>query len=143
VGYVAEQGGMQQHFDKTLWMGINERTLHKILEPSIGHQQTPALHPASAAQLVTGIAVPLPQYSDLTRDAQFPPLLIQADGKGHDSSAGNEANKALHAFFLLVKSGADAAALRAFCVEVVNERFTKMLRSLSQWSQANRSVRTV
>ncbi|KAJ5375590.1 Acyl transferase/acyl hydrolase/lysophospholipase [Penicillium concentricum] len=128
VGYVAEQGGMQQHFDKTLWTGINERTLHEILELSIWQQQTPALNPASAAQLVTGIAVPLPQDADLTRDARFSPLLIQTDGETRDSGAGNDANKALQAFFLLLKSGADAAALRATCVEAVNERFTKMLR---------------
>jgi acyl carrier protein len=139
VGYVAEQGGMQQHFDKTLWTGINERTLHEILELSIWQQQTPALNPASAAQLVTGIAVPLPQDADLTRDARFSPLLIQGDGEARDSGAGNDANKALQAFFLLLKSGADAAALRATCVEVVNERFTKMLR-LSEPMEPGKSL---
>jgi hypothetical protein len=44
VGYVAEQGGMQAHFDDKQWIGINERVLHKILGLSI-LQQTDATTP--------------------------------------------------------------------------------------------------
>ncbi|KAJ6028403.1 Acyl transferase/acyl hydrolase/lysophospholipase [Penicillium herquei] len=128
VGYVAEQGGMQQHFDDTLWTGINEHTLHEILELSIWQQQGSAIHAASAAQLVTGIRVPLPQDTELSRDARFSPLFIQTSGEGNENSTAGDTNKALQAFFLLLKSGSDPAALRSACLDIVNERFTKMLR---------------
>ena len=41
VGYVAEQGGMQQHFDKKQWTGISESVLRKILGCSILQQIDP------------------------------------------------------------------------------------------------------
>ena len=59
VGYVAEQGGMQKHFDDRQWIGINEYVLHKILSLSI-LQQTAPINAASASQLITGIPVPQP-----------------------------------------------------------------------------------
>lgn len=126
VGYVAEQGGMLEHFDKGLWTGINEKTLRKVLEYSIW-QQTSPINLESSAQLITGIAVPIPDDADIGKDARFASLFSSGDSNGGDKS-GNDTNKDIQAFFLLLKSGADAAALLDSCVNVVNTRFTKMLR---------------
>ena len=49
VGYVAEQGGMQNHFDDRQWIGINEYVLHKILGLSILQQTAPTINAASAS----------------------------------------------------------------------------------------------
>ncbi|KAL4867992.1 hypothetical protein BDV12DRAFT_209443 [Aspergillus spectabilis] len=129
VGYVAEQGGMDQHFDTGLWTGINEKTLRDILEYSIWQQQPQALNASSAPQLITGIAVPLPEDADIVRDARFASLLLgNNQGAAGTQAGGQDGNKDIQAFFLLLKSGADATALLNACVEVVNKRFTKMLR---------------
>ncbi|KAK8144631.1 hypothetical protein G3M48_005561 [Beauveria asiatica] len=126
VGYVAEQGGMLQHFDTGLWTGINEKTLHSILQYSIWQQSAQPISKSTSEQLITGIAVPLPEDADIGRDARFSGLFITNDSSRE--SSGNEADKDLQAFFLSLKSGADAATLLAPCVELVNKRFTKMLR---------------
>ena len=126
VGYVAEQGGMDQHFDTGLWTGINEKTLRRVLEYSIWQQDAQPINKYSSAQLITGIAVPLPDDADIGRDARFSGLFISSDSNGN--SSGNDADKDIQAFFLLLKSGTDAATLLSSCVEIVNKRFTKMLR---------------
>lgn len=128
VGYVAEQGGMLQHFDKGLWTGINEKTLRQILEYSIWQQQPQPIDKTTSPQLITGIAVPLPDDADIGRDARFAGLFISSDSSSGDRTSGNDANKDIQAFFLLLKSGAEATTLLESCVDVVNNRFTKMLR---------------
>lgn len=128
VGYVAEQGGMAQHFDTGLWTGINEKTLREILEYSIWQQLPEPLNKASSAQLITGIAVPLPSDAALVKDGRFSSLLRSSGSDGANGGSGNDADKDLKALFLLVNSGGDAAATLAACVDVVNTRFTKMLR---------------
>ena len=135
VGYVAEQGGMQKHFDKKQWTGINESVLRKILSYSIfqqQHQQTAGsptpINASSSAQLITGIPVPQPADSDLRRDARFAGLFISSDDAGSGAKSGADGSKDIQAFFLLQRSGADAAAVLAAAVELVNKQFTKTLR---------------
>lgn len=128
VGYVAEQGGMLQHFDTGLWTGINEKTLRGILEYSVWQQQLQPINKASSSQLITGIAVPLPEGADIARDARFATLFIGNNTATGNQGSVNDGNKDIQAFFLLVKSGADPTTLLNACVDVVNKRFTKMLR---------------
>ena len=101
VGYVAEQGGMDQHFDTGLWTGINEKTLRRVLEYSIWQQDAQPINKYSSAQLITGIAVPLPDDADIGRDARFSGLFISSDSNGN--SSGNDADKDIQAFFLAVE----------------------------------------
>ena len=134
VGYVGEQSGMlQQHFDKTQWTGINEAALHKILTYSIFQQQLSPINNASRAQLITGIAVPLPEHSSLLRDARFAPLFIGNDdgisAVGKTSSASNDASKATQALLLLLRSsGADPSAALAAAVELTGKQLARTLR---------------
>ncbi|KAK3947153.1 KR domain-containing protein, partial [Pseudoneurospora amorphoporcata] len=75
VGYLAEQGaGLQARFDKQQWTPIGERILRCILTCSILQQDAVRpLNPASTAQLVSGIAFPLPLdgSSDIVKDSRF------------------------------------------------------------------------
>ena len=129
VGYVAEQGGMQKHFDKKQWTYINESVLRRILSYSIFQQHpTAPINPSSAAQLITGIPVPQPADSDLVRDARFSGLFISSDDAGSGSKSGADGSKDIQAFFLLHRSGADPAAVLAAAVEIMNKQFTKTLR---------------
>jgi len=126
VGYVAEQGGMQTHFDDKQWIGINEYVLHKILGLSI-LQQTACINPASASQLITGIPVPQPADSELRYDARFSPLFRPDDGDANVSAA-NSAEEDVQTLLLLRKSGAQLPAILDAAVAAVGSKFEKTLR---------------
>lgn len=129
VGYVAEQGGMQKHFDDRQWVGINEYVLHRILSLSIW-QQTATINAASAPQLITGIRVPQPADSELAHDARFAPLFRpESNGDGGGGvSAGAGAGQGAQALLLLRSSGAEPAAVLGEAVAVVGSKFERTLR---------------
>ncbi|KAE8316710.1 KR-domain-containing protein [Aspergillus transmontanensis] len=70
VGYIAEQGGMHSHFDERVWTPLYEGNLRQILDLSILQQTTSPINPSSSAQLVPGLGFPLPDNSDLIREAR-------------------------------------------------------------------------
>ncbi|KAJ0313970.1 hypothetical protein Brms1b_007392 [Colletotrichum noveboracense] len=132
VGYVAEQEGLEARFDTRQWTPITEGTLRKILSYSILQQDNASapINPKSAAQLVTGIGFPLPEDSDLTRDARFG-YLFQNTGTGSDGKdggSGKQGDETIRAFHALHKSGADRTALVKVGVEVVASQLAKILR---------------
>lgn len=126
VGYVAEQGGVDSHFDKRQWTPIMEGTLRKILSYSILQQIMP-INAASSAQLITGIGFPLPDDSDLSREARFSHLFAQGASSGA-SKEGSHGDQTVRAFLMMHKSGADKAALVKVAVELMAAQFTKILR---------------
>ncbi|KAH0436371.1 polyketide synthase [Colletotrichum camelliae] len=132
VGYVAEQEGFEARFDTRQWTPITEGTLRKILSYSILQQDnaSPPINPESAAQLVTGIGFPLPEDSDLTRDARFGYLFQNTDTglDGKDGGSGKQGDETIRAFHALHKSGADRTALVKVGVEVVASQLAKILR---------------
>ncbi|KAI9688389.1 MAG: Type I Iterative PKS [Bathelium mastoideum] len=126
VGYVAEQGGMDSHFDKRQWTPIMEGTLRKILSYSI-LQQTAPINASSSAQLITGIGFPLPDDSDLAREARFGYLFARSASSGADTE-GSQSDQTIRAFLMMHKSGADKAALTKVAVELMAAQFTRILR---------------
>ncbi|KAK3400724.1 hypothetical protein B0T20DRAFT_390600 [Sordaria brevicollis] len=140
VGYLAEQGaGFQSRFDKKQWTPIGERVLRRILTCSI-LQQDPVrpINHASAAQLITGIAFPLPfdWSSDIASDSRFAYLFSSGGGssdglEGTTKRGGSDHDAldgALQAFRALVTDGADRAALVKACVEVMSRQLSRLLR---------------
>ncbi|KAI5461899.1 polyketide synthase-like protein [Mariannaea sp. PMI_226] len=128
VGYVAEQEGFEARFDSRQWTPITEGTLRKILSYSImsqGSKMAP-INASSHAQLITGISFPLPDDSELTRNARFG-YLFQSASAGADEDGGSK-NQAVRAFHTLHKLGSDRAALVKVGVEVVATQLTKILR---------------
>ncbi|KAL8737061.1 MAG: hypothetical protein Q9181_002058 [Wetmoreana brouardii] len=89
VGYVAEQGGMDSYFDKRQWTPIFEGWLRKILSYSILQQTLAPINPASSAQLITGIRFPLPDDSDLVKEARFGYLFAQTASLGVRGQEGS------------------------------------------------------
>lgn len=126
VGYVAEQGGMDSHFDKRQWTPIREGMLQKILSYSILQQAAP-INPQSSAQLITGIGYPLPSDSDLGKEARFSYLFAQG-ASGEVGKEGSQGDQTIRAFLLLHRSGADKAALVKVGLELLGAQFAKILR---------------
>ncbi|KAK7542637.1 putative polyketide synthase [Phyllosticta citribraziliensis] len=125
VGYISRNSDLLQIFDPSTWSPINEPLFHRIVQYSIMQQISP-LNPASAAQLISGIAVPLGPESSLLSDARFAGLCFgasQAGGVGTDAK-----DKDLQTLLLLVQSGADAASVLEAAVTVVNQLFVRILR---------------
>ncbi|KAI9742768.1 MAG: hypothetical protein M1818_003497 [Claussenomyces sp. TS43310] len=128
VGYVAEHEDLV--FDTDVWTPINESLLHKILTFSIWQQSpTHVINKASAAQLITGIAIPQQFTSTLLRDARFGPL-ASGEGNSAGSSNGgkNEGSKDIQALFLLLNSKAEQGTVLGAAVDIVNKQFTSSLR---------------
>ncbi|KAK8175661.1 putative PKS-like enzyme [Phyllosticta citrichinensis] len=125
VGYISRNSDLLQIFDPSTWSPINEPLFHRIVQYSIMQQESP-LNPASAAPLISGIAVPLGPESSLLSDARFSGLCFgasQADGAGTDAK-----DKDLQTLLLLVQSGADAASVLEAAVTVVDQLFVRILR---------------
>ncbi|KAL7929292.1 hypothetical protein V8C35DRAFT_331814 [Trichoderma chlorosporum] len=139
VGYVAEQGGMRQHFDDKQWTGINEAMLHRILFYSI-LQQTDTINKDSADQMITGIPVPQPPDSELAYDARFSLLFGSNEGSAA-LQGGNSDERDIQAFQLLRSSTPDHAVLLATAVELTGAKFTKTLR-LSDAIEPGKSLAT-
>lgn len=131
VGYVAEQEGFEARFDTRSWTPITEGTLRSILSYSILQQNdaAPPINGSSRAQLITGIGFPLPDDSELTRNARFG-YLFQNLGVGDNKDGGsrNQGDETIRAFHALLKSGADKAALVKVAVEIVAAQLAKVLR---------------
>ena len=140
VGYVAEHSSeLQTSFDKDIWTPINESLLHQILRFSILQQTATAkatLNPASASQLITGIAIPQPSSSPLLkRDPRFSSLYFgsasnttQLAGSGNNSD--NNESKQIRAFLLSLHSAqpAEHSSLLASAVEILSAQFSSSLR---------------
>ncbi|KAI0188556.1 putative polyketide synthase [Astrocystis sublimbata] len=114
VGYIAEQGGMDSHFDRTQWEPIYEGTLRKILCYSV-LQQTAPINRATSAQLVTGISFPLPSHSDLSREARFAHLFV-ASSAGASAGEGSQADQEIRTFLMMVKAKSDRTALAKMAI---------------------------
>jgi hypothetical protein len=88
------------------------------------------LNKASSAQLITGIAFPLQDDTDLVHEPRFGYLFSGgANNKtGDDDHGASGKDQAIRAFALLRRSDADAATLAKACVEVLASQFTRILR---------------
>ena len=125
VGYVAEQGGIDNHFDERQWTPIMEETLQKILSYSI-IQQIALINASSRPQLITGIGFPLPDDSDLIKEARFGYLFAQS-ASSRACKEGSQGDQRIRAFLMMHESGAENAALIKVAVELMAAQFKKIL----------------
>ena len=128
VGYMSEHTDLLVALDTAAWTRINEPLFHKIVRFSIIQQVAP-INKSSSSQLITSIAIPQQENSQLLRDARFGGLYFggSASDKGDNGSEdGSKENKAL---FLMLKSGAaDPQVVIDTVTDVVNKQFMKTLR---------------
>ncbi|KAJ8131286.1 hypothetical protein O1611_g2342 [Lasiodiplodia mahajangana] len=135
VGYLAGST-IQSRFDTHLWTPISARMLRKILTYSILRQDHEAQSKlGSGAQMITGIAYPLPIHGlESASDPRFAYLFNSRAGDNsnlnqhQDVDKGDKAAQAIQQFRLLQKSGADTVSLTAAIVEVVTLQMVKYLR---------------
>ncbi|KAL7803491.1 beta-ketoacyl synthase domain-containing protein [Trichoderma aethiopicum] len=136
VGHIADdETGLEDKFDKTRWIPVNEAMLRRILTYSI-LQQDPntQLNRDSSAQLITGISYPLsPDESHLVYDTRFSYLYAgrgKQVGSYESSDRGDKGDQALRTFQVMHKSDAGTASLVNACVEALSGQFAKILQLL-------------
>lgn len=129
VGYIAEHSELLTAMDTSAWTPINEPLFHKIVHFSIMQQEDAPINPASCAQLITAIAIPQAPSSRLLADARFSTLLSgsSAAGRAGTAEGGPAADKDIQALLLLIRGGADLAAVLPAAVGVANAQFMATL----------------
>ncbi len=129
VGYISKREALAKRLDPTIWTGINEGLLHKILRFSILQQQLTPINPDSAAQMITGITVPQKEDSFLHRDARFTGLCIGPGGSTAKSTLVPESgSNKLQAFVSLLKAEqVDISVLVDAAIDLANGHFMKSL----------------
>lgn len=129
VGYIAEHEGMQQRLDTSIWTGINERLLRKILYFSILQQQRDVAKTAPSTQIITGIPVPQPEDSGLIQDARFAALFTESGSAGASGNGRGIGSKDVQAALVLLRSKtADPVARLSMTVDIVNKCFMRILQ---------------
>jgi acyl carrier protein len=131
VGVIHGNEDLQNRFDGSTLLSINEGLLRRIFDYSI-LQQHPDPHQrlnlTSQGQMITSLLVPQPEDSDLLGDIRFRGLrVLGADGPRSrgDQSKDREIQSLL---FLAQSQGPDRAAVRAAAITVVGARLAKQLR---------------
>ncbi|TVY83046.1 Fumagillin dodecapentaenoate synthase [Lachnellula suecica] len=129
VGYIFERDGMQEKLDTSIWTGINERLLRKILYFSILRQQGDSVGAKVSTQIITGIPMPQPEDSQLVHDARFSALFSRAGGDGEGANSDGSGLRDVKTMISLLRSKAmDPAARLPATVDIVNKCLTRILR---------------
>ncbi|KAI3555024.1 beta-ketoacyl synthase domain-containing protein [Colletotrichum abscissum] len=127
VGYMHEHNDLRVALDRDAWTPINENLFRQIVRVSIQQQQRTS-STGNSTQLITSIAVPQPDSSNLLVDARFISL---AFGTGEATSGGDgkdDKSRAVQALMLLLQSSADSSVVLKAAVDVVNTQFQATLR---------------
>ncbi|KAK1964571.1 PKSKA1 [Colletotrichum sublineola] len=130
-GVIAENAQLQNQFDSSVYKGINDAHLRKILHLSLLQQQeAPAPSSAAAANMITGLVAKQPADSSLSRDARFSALFTtQGGGSSGGESDGGGGNTEIRALLLLLRSeSADPVAKLKATAEVISGCFSRLLR---------------
>lgn len=125
VGYMSEHKDLLVALDSAAWTPINEGLFHKIVRFSIIQQVSP-INEASAAQMITSIAVPQQEDSRLLVDARFGGLCF--GNNGGQVSDSKDGSKEIQAFLLMMKSQTESLTVLNACIEIVNRQFMTSLR---------------
>jgi aryl carrier-like protein len=153
VGHIADdESGLEDRFDKTRWIPINETMLRRMLTYSILQQDPDAqLNPHKSAQLVTGISHPLVRddEGEIDYDARFNYLysarggahagVVGGSGTGSGGGGSDKSDQAAKTLQIMNESGADASALVKITVEALLEQFSKILQ-LGEEVEAGKSL---
>ena len=124
VGYISEREALVKRLDSSVWTGINEGLLHKILCFSI-FQQTAPINPESVQQMITGIPVPQIEGSYLLQDARFTGLCSnssQSCGLENEDISGDT-----RALLVMLKANPDSSTVLTAAIGLVNGHFMKSL----------------
>jgi len=127
IGYMAERDDLRNRYDESVWHVINEKVLCRTFELSIHQQDQKPIHAQSAAHMITGVRVPQPADSLLSRDARFAGLFSQGRTTG-SQEPGRRGPKDLESILVMIRSNAGARAILDVTTQVLNRYLMRILR---------------
>ncbi|KAF2109985.1 polyketide synthase [Lophiotrema nucula] len=130
VGYVVGKEDLAKHLYSQGWPGIKEAQLHRILALSILQQSQEPIHASSAAQLITGLPMPLPSHSPAMRDPRFSALRTAATNSSQDTNSGGSSQSSAAALRKALQSPSTAdnkQELLDLLTQLVNTKLTRAL----------------
>lgn len=134
IGYISERGAnrrLEERFNDGQFTTLDERNLRLVVTHSI-LQQIESPRQAWASQLVTGIAVPLENTSDLAIDPRFGHLLAigASERKNGNESSDHDVNDAALQTLQVLHSSANATSSQKLqaCVSVLTAQVERLLR---------------
>lgn len=131
VGVIHGNEDLQNRFDGSTLLSINEGLLRRIFDYSILQQHPDPQHRlnvTSQGQMITSILVPQPEDSDLLRDSRFRGLRALGEHSPRSRRDPTKDKEIQSLLFLAQSQDSDRAALRAAAITVVGARLAKQLR---------------
>ncbi|KAH1615370.1 hypothetical protein KXX21_000900 [Aspergillus fumigatus] len=131
VGVIHGNEDLQNRFDGSTLLSINEGLLRRIFDYSILQQHPDPQHRlnvTSQGQMITSILVPQPEDSDLLRDCRFRGLRALGEHSPRSRRDPTKDKEIQSLLFLAQSQDPDRAALRAAAITVVGARLAKQLR---------------
>lgn len=141
VGFIAEMedgDALAARFDEREWPPINESMLRQILSYSILQQDDPRspISAASASQLISGLAYPLPAGAALSENPRFDYLFNpnaggdaqSGDDAGNRASSDSAVDQAIRAFKVQHASGSADSELVKTALQALQPQIATLLR---------------
>ncbi|KAI1348370.1 reducing type I polyketide synthase [Xylaria sp. FL0043] len=127
VGYLAERDDLMDRYDEAVWQPITENVLRDTLKLSIQQQEQDPINSQSAAHMITGLRIPQPRNSQLSRDARFAGL-FSLDRASESQEASLEGTKDLESIRAVIRSKASAKVILDKTAEAMSKYFMRILR---------------
>lgn len=138
VGVIEGNDDSLSRFKTGTWSGINEGLLRRIFDYSLLQQHPDLqcrLNLTSCAQMITGLAFPQPEDSQLLQDVRFDGFRVAKNGTGLSTPSSEQAGEGreLQAFFLLAQSADPSMpALLSAATTVVGAKLAEQLRKTEE-----------
>ncbi len=127
VGYLSDRDDLMYRYDEAVWQPITEGVLRDTLKLSIQQQEPIPINDQSAAHMITGLRVPQPSHSQLSRDARFA-ALFSLDRASESPEASLEGTKDLESIRAVIRSKAGAKVVLDKTAEAMSKYFMRILR---------------
>ncbi|KAI3330539.1 KR domain-containing protein [Ustulina deusta] len=127
VGYLSDRDDLMDRYDEAVWQPITEGVLRDTLKLSIQQQEPIPINDQSAAHMITGLRVPQPSHSQLSRDARFA-ALFSLDRASESQEASLEGTKDLESIRAVIRSKAGAKVILDKTAEAMSKYFMRILR---------------
>ncbi|KAF2964211.1 hypothetical protein GQX73_g9381 [Xylaria multiplex] len=127
VGYLSQRDDLMERYDDAVWDHITEPVLREALKLSIQQQEQIPINPESASHMITGLRIPQPRDSPLSRDARFAGL-FSLDRTSENQEASHEGTKDLESIRAVIRSKAGAKVILDTTAQAMSKYFERILR---------------
>ncbi|TGJ87024.1 hypothetical protein E0Z10_g1720 [Xylaria hypoxylon] len=127
VGYLSQRDDLKERYDDAVWDHITESVLREALRLSIQQQEQTPINHQSASHMITGLRIPQPRDSPLSRDPRFSGL-FSLNRTSESQEASHEGTKDLESIRAVIRSKAGAKVILDTTAQAMSKYFERILR---------------